>query len=798
MTTFLTQNCLVALCLLAVPLGWAQGQQRTDRDGAALPERAVCRLGSNRFLHDDYLIAAVFSPDGNKIASASCDGRGMVWEWPSGKPLHKIPAGEMRFSPDSQFLAVWRKTQLTIVDVRTGEAILEEKATSLPVFSRKTNLIAWTVQPTKVGVRELSQTSKVRFLERSRAIKALAFDSAGELLAAEMHDNSISLRNLDQGKEVRQFLVAAQEVRWVELTADARRLAFSTKKNQVSVFDLQTAKRCFPVSQVPEEFEPRVLREDGKLLLLADRSISQGLLWNLAEARAVSRLVGGSAGTGGFSPKGDLLATGGTNSPHAPLFWDTKTGQRLDLAAGHHSFVLCVAFSPDGKEAATCTFIRGDPFVRFWDTATGKPLRKLEAFPSGVTRVAFSPDGKWIVAGGYWQKTRDASVWEARAFKNVLNVKGHFYGAQLLALSSDGTKLATVGGATTPDDVIIWDLKTGKSLAKHPNLGRSSQHVAFLPGNDTLALGDIRNIHLWDWETNRVRTLKVSGSNMTFSPDGWVVAVTESSGTKLIEVLTGEEVWSDPAGKEKPSHGSLAFAPNGRTIAVGSGTGLVHLVDWSKPGEKLSFRGSDFGPFHLVFSRDGTRLAGVENATALIWNVADVVGRPLGKSAKVEAKDLAAWCGLLSSTDGRAAYRAVWKLAAARDEAVAELKRQLPLARTDAKQIARWIADLDDKNFATREKALLELTQLGEDARRPLELAMKNPRSLEQQRRLETISAKLNGVSTTKLHQVRTLMVLEQIGSPSAREVLRWLAKGETDAFVARQAHLALERLDSK
>lgn len=803
MKTILARNCLLALFLLPVSLGWVRGEGRTHQDGFPLPERAVCRLGSSRFLHADSVMATAFSPDGKRFASADGNGQGMIWEWSSGKPLHKVPGGELRFAPNSQFLAVWRKDRWQVVDVRTGATAVAGRGTALPVFSTTSDRIAWPADPNRVGVQELSPTSQSRFLHSAHTVKALAFDAEGNVLAAEMKGLDIAVRDLSRGKEVRHFDLGGQEAEWAAFTSGARRLAFSTKRGRVSVFDLRTGKPCFPASQVPADFQPRVLREDGKLLLLGGRITFSGLLWDLERARAVSPLTDRFAETGAFTPKGDLLATGGRNSLHAPLLWDTKTGQYLDLFPGHHGHVLCVAFSPDGKEAATCSFLQGDLFLRFWDTATGKQLRKLEVYPAGASQVAFSPDGKRVVACGACGKG-DASVWEADTFKKVLDVKGHLCCAQLLALSSDGKKLATVGGATSPDDVIVWDLETGKRLARHPKLGESSAHVVFLPGDHTLALGDTGlrevGIHLWDWETNREQTIKAPGSNMAFSPDGWLVAVAEKGGTKLIEVLTGAVVWSAPAAAVRATQwriasGSLAFAPDGRTIAVGSGNGVVHLLDWSREGASRFFRACDTGPCHMTFSRDGRRLAGVDNATALIWDVSDIVGRPPQKRAKVSTKEMEDWCRSLLSTDAQAGYRAVWKLVAAGDDAVAVLKKQLRPAGTDAKQIARWIADLDDDDFATREKAALELTKLGEAAAGQLESAVKSPRSPEQRRRLKRILAGLDGVSPARLGQVRSLMVLEQIGSPAAREVLRRLAKGPPDVFLTQQAQLALRRL---
>ncbi len=635
----------VMVFFLAVPRGWSQVKPATDGDGAMLPARAVCRLGSNRLLHADFIVATAFSPDGRKFASASCDQQGMLWEWPTGKLLHKVPGGELRFSPDSQFLAVWQKTELTIVDVGTGETVLQESAKSLPVFSRKKRLIAWPVQSTKIAVREVSPASTASFREAQHAIKALAFDGAGDLLLAETDNKRIHVRNLDQRKELHRIELGDQQVAWAEFTLDARRLAFFTKDQELTVFDLATGKPAFQRSHIPEKFEPRAVRDDGKLLLLAEHSATQGMLWSIADAKSVALLSGGRAGIGAFAPQGDLLATGGINSPHAPLFWHTRTGERADLFPGHHSPVISVAVSPDGKEAATCTFIRGDPFVYVWDTATGKPPRKLEAFADGASCVAFTPDGKQIVASGFWDKTKDAGVWDARSLKSVRTVKGHMHGAQLLAISDDGKKLATVGGGTRPDDVIIWDLQTGRVLAKHPTLGESTHCVAFLPGGRTLALGDSRKIHFWDWETGRERALNQSVFRLALSPDGWLVAVVDRVGVRLIEILTGAEVWSHPQPVTPTSTAGVAtIAPDGRTVVVAWGTGVVNCFDWSTEDGALLFRGGGPG----VFSRDGRRVAAIDGATALIWRMDDVMDRPRPKAAKADAKDLDTWCQLLT------------------------------------------------------------------------------------------------------------------------------------------------------
>jgi hypothetical protein len=137
-------------------------------------------------------------------------------------------------------------------------------------------------------------------------------------------------------------------------------------------------------------------------------------------------------------------------------------------------------------------------------------------------------------------------------------------------------------------------------------------------------------------------------------------------------------------------------------------------------------------------------------------------------------------------------------LAAAPREAVPLLGARLkPAVPADPQKLAAWIADLDSKNFKARDRAMTELTKLGDLAAPALEkgLASKNP--LETQRRLEALLHRVitGELTAEQVRLVRAVEALERAGTAEARQVLQTLAGGAPGALPTRQAQAALGRL---
>jgi hypothetical protein len=156
-----------------------------------------------------------------------------------------------------------------------------------------------------------------------------------------------------------------------------------------------------------------------------------------------------------------------------------------------------------------------------------------------------------------------------------------------------------------------------------------------------------------------------------------------------------------------------------------------------------------------------------------------------------------AWADL-AGADAARAFRARGALASSPEEAVALLKGRLRPARAaDAQRLRRLLADLESEQFAVREKAQADLEELGDLAEPALRQALADKPPLEVRRRVQAVLDRLRGPVThpEALRSLRAAAVLEDVGTPAARQLLAELAAGAPEARLTREAKASLARL---
>jgi hypothetical protein len=326
--------------------------------------------------------------------------------------------------------------------------------------------------------------------------------------------------------------------------------------------------------------------------------------------------------------------------------------------------------------------------------------------------------------------------------------------------------------------------------------------LAFAPSGRLLASGSVdRTVRLWDVASGK-ELRKLEGhtfevSTVVFSPDGRTLAsASRDDSVRLWEVATGRLRWH--FGPGKIGRAAVAFSPDGRLLLTATsdqGRG-IRLWDGAGTRELCKVWGHRGFATAAAFAPDGKTVATAsDDSTVLLWDVLALRGAA-ARPAPLSAADLEATWGDLLGNDAVRAYTARGALTGVPEQALPLLKEVLkPVPPADADKVRRLVKELDDDDFATRERATAELHDLAEAAEADLRKALEGATAAEVRERLKRVlDADGRAASPERLRQERALEVLEAAGTSAAEKLLRELAKGAPPAWLTREAQAALDR----
>jgi WD40 repeat protein len=603
--------------------------------------------------HTKRVISAVFSPDGKKILTASNDETAKIWDAESGSLLLNLSAhtwwiNVAKFSPDGKkVITASQDKTVKIWDAEKGTILFdlaEHQAAVVSIdISADGKKLLTAAEDGIVKIWNTESGARLLEINATKAVlRSANFNYPATKIITSSADSTAKIWDAESGNLMFNLhghtgiVTAAKFFRYYASDSSVFEKVVTISDNSAKIWEANTGNLLFSLDGHTAEINSTQISPDNKLLLTA---ANDGLskIWDIQTGKLIADLKANQLGVfdAAFSPTGNTIATASTNNK--AIIWDAKTKKLWVELKGHSAGINAVEFSPDGKKIVTAS---DDNTAKIWDIETGKLIKILKGHLYAVNKAKFSPDGLRIVTAS---QDNTAKIWDATNGKVLFNLTGHTAWVMSANYSKDAGKIVTASYDST---IKIWNANTGKLIKTIKVYDEGSDGLndaSFSPdGRKIVTASDGNRINIYSAKTGkRLRDFK----KLMFS--AWVKAVSYSpDGNRLIVAMGNRaSVWDAKTAKKlfyTPKHkswiNSANFSPDGNKIITTSNdnTAIVCSAD----SGKLLF--TLMGHVYLVndaqFSADGKRIvtASTDNTTK-IWDAK--TGRLLYSMISIDSSD---------------------------------------------------------------------------------------------------------------------------------------------------------------
>ena len=583
--------------------------------------------------HKEWIMQTAFSPDGQKVVTASADGIIRLWDARTGRELLVLPhEGSLvraAFSPDGQKLLTASSSRLHVWDTATGGQLTTHGYADerVELFSPDGQKILITSAGT-VRLLDTNDGRELLTLRHGRPIYTAQFSPNGRKIATFSADGSLRVWDATSGDELAAFRAHEKTIFSLVFSSDAQKILTASEDGTARLWDAEEGRELFAVRHqgavASAAFSP-----DARTILTASED-GTAQLW---DATAGTKLTTFQHEYGGyailravFSPNGQQVLTVATDK--TARLWDMGTGAELAVLR-HEQWLSSAIFSPDGRKVLT-TPLQEEYTVRLWDVGNGREVLALQ-HPDDLWNARLSRDGSRVITAS---SDGAARLWDTVTGGEVLVVR-HQRPVRTATLSPDGRKVLT---ASEDGTARLWDAATGAALAAFPHGAVVSTAFFGADGRKVLTASEDGTARLWEADTGReLLVLHHQGEvyGAFFSTDGKKVLtisqhrVIVDRQKETVTYALAAQLWDAESGRERLAlrpEGVLRMAklsPDGQKLVIALEDGTARVLDAASAKELSVLRGHEGPVGDVSFSPDGQKIVTVsKDQTVRLWDAA--------------------------------------------------------------------------------------------------------------------------------------------------------------------------------